>query len=102
MFEYNFFLKERACAYLGVGVLHPGWEGGCGLVGVCLVVVEVKGLFAVAVVRAPGGTLHHGEPQLHVDLRGSLSLDEAAAQPLAGRAFNLADLKGPHAVFLLV
>lgn len=88
--------------YLSVGVLHPGWEGGCGLIRVCLVVVEVKGLLAAAVVRAPGGTLHHGEPQLHIDLSRPSSLDEAAPQPLARQTFSLADLKGPHAVFLLI
>lgn len=38
--------------YLGVRVLHPGWVGGRGLVGVCLVVEEVKGLLAAAVVGA--------------------------------------------------
>lgn len=92
----------RLWTYLGVGVLHPGGVRGRGLVGVGLVVIEVKGLFAAAVVRAPGGTLHHGEAQLHVNLRGSLSLDEAAPQPVAGRAVDLTDLIRPHAVVLLV
>lgn len=43
-----------AWTYLGVRVLHPGWESGRGLVGVGLEVVEVKGLLAAAVVGAPG------------------------------------------------
>lgn len=92
-----------AWTYLGVRVLHPGRVGGGGLVGVCLVVEEVKGLFTAAVVGA-GGTLHHREPQLHVDLRRSLPLDEAAAQPVAGWAAGLTaeDLIDPHAVVLLV
>lgn len=89
-------------AYLGVWVLHPGRVGGRRLVGVGLVVVQVEGLLTAAVVDAPGGTLHHGEAQLHVDLRSSSPLDEAAAQPMAGGAVSLTDLIGPHAVVLLI
>lgn len=76
---------------------------GGGVVGVRLVVEEVEGLLAATVVGA-GGALHHGEAQLHVNLRGSLPLDEAAAQPVAGGAARLAaeDLIYPHAVVLLV
>lgn len=91
-----------AWTYLGVWVLHPGWVSGRGLVGVRLVVVEVKGLLAAAVVGAPGWTLHHGESQFHVNLRRSSSLDEATAQPVAGWAVSLTDLIGPHAVVLLI
>lgn len=89
--------------YLGVWVLHPGRVSGSGLVGVCLVVIEVKGLLAAAVVGA-GRTLHHGKSQFHVNLRSSLPLDEAAAQPMAGRAAGLTaeDLIDPHAVVLLI
>lgn len=89
--------------YLDVGVLHPGRVAGRGHVGVGLVVEEVEGLFAAAVVGA-GRTLHHGEAQLHIHLRRSLSLDEAAAQPVAGGAAGLTaeDLVDPHAVALLV
>lgn len=76
-------MSEWAWMYLGVRVLHPGWVSGRGLVGVCLVVEEVKGLFTAAVVGA-GRTLHHCESQFHVNLRRSLSLDEATAQPMAG------------------
>lgn len=76
-------LKKWVWLYLGVRVLHPGRVSVRGLVGVCLVVKEVKGLFAAAVVGA-GRTLHHCESQLHVNLRCSLSLDEATAQPVAG------------------
>lgn len=88
---------------LDVGVLHPRRVAGRGHVGVGLVVEEVEGLFAAAVVGA-GRTLHHGEAQLHVHLRRSLSLDEAAAQPVAGGAAGLTaeDLVDPHAVALLV
>lgn len=53
-------------------------------------------------VGAGGGALHHGEEQLHVDLRRSAALDEAAAQPVAGRAVGLRDLIDPHAVALLI
>ena len=38
--------------YLGIWVLHPGWVSGRGLVGVCLIVVEVKSLLTAAVVDA--------------------------------------------------
>lgn len=91
-----------AWSYLGVWVLHPWRVGGGGLVGVGLVVVQVEGLLAAAVVGAPGRTLHDGEAELHVDLRRALTLDEAAAQPMAGRAVRLTDLIGPHAVVLLI
>lgn len=88
---------------LDVRVLHPRRVAGRGHVGVGLVVEEVEGLFAAAVVCA-GRTLHHGEAQLHVHLRRSLSLDEAAAQPVAGGAASLTaeDLVDPHAVALLI
>lgn len=76
-------LKKWVWLYLGVRVLHPRRVSVRGLIGVCLVVKEVKGLFAAAVVGA-GRTLHHCESQLHVNLRRSLSLDEATAQPVAG------------------
>lgn len=51
-----------------------------------------------------GRTFHHGEPQLHVDLRRSLPLDEAAAQPVTGGAARptAEDLIYPHAVVLLI
>lgn len=76
---------------------------GGGVVGVCLVVEEVEGLLAATMVGA-GRTFHHGEPQLHVNLRRSLSLDEAAAQPVTGGAARLTakDLIYPHAVVLLI
>lgn len=76
---------------------------GGGVVGVRLVVEEVEGLLAAPVVGA-GGTFHHGEAQLHVNLRRSLPLDEAAAQPVTGGAARLTaeDLIYPHAVVLLV
>lgn len=76
-------IRGWAWMYLGVRVLHPGWVGGRGLVGVCLVVEEVKSLLAAAVVGA-GRTLHHCESQFHVNLRRPLPLDEATAQPMAG------------------
>lgn len=87
---------------LGVGVLHPGRVCGGGVVGVGLVVVDVEGLLAAEVVAALRRTLHHGEAQLHVDARRPPPLDEAAAQPVAGRAVGLTDLIGPHAVVLLI
>lgn len=51
-----------------------------------------------------GRAFHHGEPQLHVNLRRSLSLDEAASQPVTGGASRLTaeDLIYPHAVVLLI
>lgn len=84
IFHCSVYISTWAWLYLGIWVLHPGWVGVCGLVGVGLVVVEVEGLLTAAVVGAPGGTLHHREPQLHVNLRCSPSLDEATAQPVAG------------------
>lgn len=76
---------------------------GGGVVGVGLVVEEVEGLLAAAVVGA-GRAFHHGEAQLHVNLGRSLPLDEAAAQPVAGGAARLTaeDLIDPHAVVLIV
>ena len=89
--------------YLGVWVLHPERVIGGGLIGVCLVVIEVKGLLAAAVVGA-GRTLHHGKSQFHVNLRSTLPLDEAAAKPMAGRAGSLTaeHLIDPHAVVLFI
>jgi len=93
---------EAEGGYLGVRVLHPRWVGFRCLIGICLVIVEVERLLTAAVVCARGGTLHHGETQLHVNLRRRSSRDEAAAQPVAGRTLSLADLIGPHAVVLLI
>lgn len=51
-----------------------------------------------------GRTFYHGEPQLHVNLGGFLTLDEAAAQPVTGGGARLTaeDLIDPHAVVLLI
>lgn len=75
---------------------------GRGIIRVTLIVVEVKGLLAGAVVRAARRTLDHGEAQLHVDLRGSATRYQFTAQPMTSRAVALTDLIRPHAVVLLV
>lgn len=46
---------------LDIRVLHPGRVGGRGLVPLALVVEDVKGLSAVALVEP--GAVHHAEPK---------------------------------------
>lgn len=46
---------------LDVRVLHPGWVGGRGLIPLALVVEDVEGLSAVALVEP--GAVHHAEPK---------------------------------------
>ena len=112
----------RHRGHFDVGVLHPGRVRGRGFVPLRLVVVQVEGLSAVALVES--GTVHHAEPaetvrqgsagarpprprspsspDLHVERRRRAPRDPSRPQPIGGRAVRRADLVRPNAVGLVV